>query len=137
MANSSGKGAFAYKDPISFKNTSYQLGKKSDIFSLGVILWEVSSGKVPCGGRTEADDIIAYRLEGFRDLSFSGTPEEYINIYSECWHDDPDNRPVCETVYERLKSCDELEYFNIFLKKRPNDAWALTKRGNIYVCRKQ
>src|SRR6185312_4972985 len=28
-----GDGAVAYKDPVSFKNTSYQLGKKSDIFS--------------------------------------------------------------------------------------------------------
>ena len=136
MSDSSGEGALAYKDPISFKNTSYQLGKKSDIFSLGVILWEVSSGKVPCGGCTEADDIIARRLKGFRDFSSSGTPEEYINIYSECWHDDPDNRPICEKVYERLKSCDELEYFNRLLKEKPNDAWALTKRGRTYICRK-
>ena len=62
MSDSSGEGALAYKDPISFKNTSYQLGNKSDIFSLGVKLWEMSSGKVPCGGCTEADDIIAHRL---------------------------------------------------------------------------
>ena len=111
MANSSGEGALAYKDPISFKNTSYQLGKKSDIFSLGVILWEITSGKVPCGGRTEAVDIIAYRLQGFRDSPLSETPGEYINLYSECWHEDPDSRPTCESVYTKLKKpCDYLDY---------------------------
>ncbi|CAG8580605.1 4171_t:CDS:2 [Paraglomus occultum] len=46
-----------------------------------------------------------YRLEGARDPPFPGTPEDYINLYSECWDEDPDKRPSCANVYERLKNC--------------------------------
>src|SRR6185436_17309020 len=64
MSKSGGDGAPAYIDPLSLKDKSYQRGKRSDIFSLGIILWEISGGKDPCVGLTEAVDIIAYRLNG-------------------------------------------------------------------------
>ncbi|CAG8472522.1 2176_t:CDS:2 [Paraglomus occultum] len=76
MSKSHGDGAPAYKDPASLRNSSYKGGNKSDMFSLGVILWEISSGKVPCGERIKVTDIIVYRLNGFRDSPFPGTPEE-------------------------------------------------------------
>ncbi|CAG8480915.1 11184_t:CDS:2 [Paraglomus occultum] len=43
-----GEGAAAYRDPISFRVQPYKHGKKSDIFSLGVLFWEISSGQIPC-----------------------------------------------------------------------------------------
>ncbi|CAG8600082.1 2639_t:CDS:2, partial [Paraglomus occultum] len=93
MSKSHGDGAPAYKDPASLRNSSYKRGKKSDMFSLGVILWEISSGKVPCGEHIEVANIIVYRLNGSRDLPFPGTPKEYVNLYSECWDEDPNQRP--------------------------------------------
>ena len=85
MSKSRDEGSPAYKDPLSLKNVSYHRGKKSDIFSLGVILWEISSGKVPCGGRTEAFDIVTYRLNDYRDPPLLGTPIEYASLYVDCW----------------------------------------------------
>ncbi|CAG8532021.1 8247_t:CDS:2 [Paraglomus occultum] len=98
ISKSSDKGALAYKDPLFLVNTSYQLDKKSDIFSLGVIFWEISSGEVPCSGHTEMNYIVTYRRNGFRDLTFPGTPEEYFKLYSECWTGDRSKRPDCEKV---------------------------------------
>src|SRR6185436_12633250 len=101
-SKSRGDGAPAYRDPVAWKDSSYQRGKRSDIFSLGVLLWEISSGQIPCNGRTGTADIILYRLKGFRDSPFPGTSEEYINLYSECWDEDPNKRPWCTNVYMRL-----------------------------------
>src|SRR6185312_9719847 len=139
MSKSHSDGAPAYKDPASLKNSSYKRGMKSDIFSLGVILWEISSGKVPCGEHIEVVDIIVYRLDGSRDLPFPGTPEEYVNIYSECWDEDPNQRPCCETVYKRLTYCDELNNLNIneSLEIKPNNVQALSRRGEVYRLLKQ
>ncbi|CAG8480773.1 5060_t:CDS:10 [Paraglomus occultum] len=95
-------GIQAYVDPLSLADVSYQRGKESDIFSLGVILWEISSGQRPCEGMTSAASIIEFRLNGSRDEPVLGTPEDYIDLYSECWDEDPDDRPSCEDVHERL-----------------------------------
>ncbi|CAG8455550.1 10106_t:CDS:2, partial [Paraglomus occultum] len=78
MSQSHGYGNSAYKDPASFDST--KRGKESDIFSLGVILWEISSGKIPCEGRAKESAIILCRLKGFRDAPFPGTPNEYIKL---------------------------------------------------------
>src|SRR6185312_5683516 len=130
MSKSHGYGAPAYKDPVSWENNSYKRGKKADIFSLGVILWEISSGQMPCEGHTESIRIIVYRLKGSRDPPFSGTPEEYVNLYSECWNEDPSKRSSCEYVYEQLMYYDKL---NDLLEIEPNNTCVLNNRGAVYL----
>src|SRR5438128_9905521 len=103
MSTSKSEGREAYKDPLSFTDPSYRRGKKSDVFSLGVILWEISSGKLPCKGFTMIADIVIFRLNGSRDEPVPGTPEKYIELYSECWDKDPDKRPSCEEIYKTLE----------------------------------
>ncbi|UZO21138.1 uncharacterized protein OCT59_013539 [Rhizophagus irregularis] len=36
-----------YIDPQAFKNNEYKLDKKSDVYSVGVLLWEISSERPP------------------------------------------------------------------------------------------
>src|SRR6185312_15177948 len=134
MSQSHGLGTVRYKDPKSFEDEAYIRGGKSDIFSLVVILWEISSGKVSCASRTD-DRVVVYRLRGFRDDPFPGTPEEYEKLYMECWDEDPDERPFCENVYKRLKMlqyCDALDDFNKLLEIEPSNAHVLSRRGSIY-----
>src|SRR6185312_12729189 len=103
MSTSKGEGNMAYIDPLSFKDESYKRGKQSDIFSLGMILWEISSGKTPCGGVTTNYGILLYRLNGSRDSPFPGTSKQYIDLYSKCWDEDPNRRLSSETVNRLLK----------------------------------
>src|SRR6185436_20136248 len=103
MSTSKGEGNMAYIDPLSFKDKSYKRGKQSDIFSFGVILWEISSGKIPCEGVTTNYEILLYRLNGSHDSPFPGTSEQNIDLYSKCWNEDPNGRPSSETVNRLLK----------------------------------
>ena len=91
-----------YVDPMAIKDSEYIRGKESDIFSLGVILWEISSGKAPCAGETDNTAVILLRFNGFRDPEFPETPKEYFDLYTECCDDDPNRRPKTEGVYRRL-----------------------------------
>src|SRR5437879_11150910 len=111
MSTSRGEGTEAYRDPISFKNHSYRRGKESDIFSLGVILWEISSGKMPCDGHTQSHEVAKYREKGFRDSPSSEVPEVYIKLYSDCWNEDPDKRPSCIEVHIQLKLLSEIQHY--------------------------
>ena len=100
-ANSNIEGTLPYLDPRCLFDSSTKRDEKSDIFSFGVVLWEISGGKRPCDGLQHYNDIINYRLSGSRDAPLLGTPAEYVALYSECWDDTPEKRPSCEQIFDR------------------------------------
>jgi hypothetical protein len=85
----------AFVDPGTFNNSCIR-GEKSDIFSIMGFLVERSHAKETLEAMT-----YSYRRNGFRDSPISGTPQEYINLYSAYWDEDPDKRPLCISVYKQ------------------------------------
>ncbi|GBB84502.1 hypothetical protein RclHR1_11060007 [Rhizophagus clarus] len=77
-------GIIPYMDPKCFINQEYKLDKKSDIYSIGILLWEISSGKPPFYTEGQTYDIcLAIKiLQGLREISIPDTPIDYINIYT-------------------------------------------------------
>eukprot|EP01090_Pellita_catalonica_P014805 TRINITY_DN3857_c0_g1_i2.p1 TRINITY_DN3857_c0_g1~~TRINITY_DN3857_c0_g1_i2.p1 ORF type:complete len:560 (-),score=104.56 TRINITY_DN3857_c0_g1_i2:62-1741(-) len=74
---------------------------KSDIFSLGVILWEIVTRKVPYKGKqpaVAAMDVAkkGYRLPIQRDRSPKG--EAWGNLIEKCWQQEPESRPTAAEV---------------------------------------
>ena len=56
--------------------------EKSDIYSVGVLLWELSSGKKPFADK-EYNVILAKEItHGLRENIVEDTPEEYYNLYA-------------------------------------------------------
>ncbi|RIA82462.1 kinase-like domain-containing protein [Glomus cerebriforme] len=96
------RGIFEYIDPQCYKNTSYKKDKKSDVYSLGILLWEITSGRPPF---RDLDRNNLYYLIGNacnREDPIEGTPLKYQQLYQECWDDDPKKRPNINKVYETL-----------------------------------
>ncbi|CAG8665646.1 2935_t:CDS:1, partial [Paraglomus occultum] len=46
---------------------------------------------------------IIYSFNESRDSPVSGTPDGFINLYSDCWDTSPDKRPTCREAHERLR----------------------------------
>ncbi|POG65687.1 kinase-like domain-containing protein [Rhizophagus irregularis DAOM 181602=DAOM 197198] len=82
-----------YMDPKKFSNRSYSLNKKSDVYSVGVLLWEISSGKPPFYVEGESYDgcLAVQIMQGHRETTVPYTPIEYVKLYTECWDDNPKN----------------------------------------------
>ncbi|GBC06009.1 hypothetical protein RclHR1_06550013 [Rhizophagus clarus] len=108
-------GMVPYVDPKSFSRRRinnnqitqmYSLGEKSDIYSVGVLLWEITSGKSPFYVEGEHYDVgLALEiLQGLREKVVPGTPKENVRIYTECWDSEPDNRPTIYQVVDRLNA---------------------------------
>ena len=80
-------GMLPYIDPQLFKKTDdkkYKANKKSDVYSVGVLLWEISSGKIPFESYEtfqQQPKLIFDILNGKREMPITDTPVDYINIY--------------------------------------------------------
>ncbi|GBB88072.1 hypothetical protein RclHR1_01460022 [Rhizophagus clarus] len=98
----------AYIDPkifdLCYQIRPYSLNKKSNIYSIGVILWEISSGRPSFYNELSNIGLVLKISQGLRETPVANTPEDYVKIYTECWNDVPDNRPTINEVTIKLKS---------------------------------
>ena len=97
-------GMIEYIEPQRFKNKKYKKDKKSDIYSLGVLLWEITSGHPPFPDYLQEEYfVLGFDIcNGLRETPIEGTPLEYQQLYQECWDDDPNTRPDVKEVYKIL-----------------------------------
>ena len=80
----------AYVDPQVFNTKRdnnnqiqvYSLNKKSDIYSIGILLWEISSGWPPFHNKPHDVGLAIEILQGLREKPISDTPEDYLKIYT-------------------------------------------------------
>src|ERR1044072_1062955 len=81
-------GIWPYIDPQLLKNQTnddencYKANKKSDVYSVGVLLWEISSERKPFESYHENPSLMWDILNGKREDPISNTPIDYINIYT-------------------------------------------------------
>ncbi|POG76826.1 kinase-like domain-containing protein [Rhizophagus irregularis DAOM 181602=DAOM 197198] len=78
----------------------YKRFKASDIFSFGVLLWEISCGKIP----ELSDFMVMTKLaNGVREQRVNPTPDEYYDFYTECWDENPEKRPKIDEIVRILE----------------------------------
>jgi serine/threonine protein kinase len=83
-----------------------RLSEASDVYSLGMILWECWCSKRPWG--TSGDDMeiwqVMYRLihENERPEIPDNCPSALKAVINDCWHTDPKERPTALDVKNRL-----------------------------------
>ncbi|RHZ48712.1 hypothetical protein Glove_543g21 [Diversispora epigaea] len=78
---------------------------KSDIYSLGIIMWEVITGESPYDDYDyEHDSELAIDIvRGFRPKIYEYIPHEYVTLMKQCWDANPDNRPDANIVWEKMR----------------------------------
>ncbi|GBC18516.2 kinase-like domain-containing protein [Rhizophagus irregularis DAOM 181602=DAOM 197198] len=114
-------GAIPYMDPKALnEGQNYKLNKKSDVYSVGILMWQISSGYLPFSNHDERLEII------------DGTPVKYSNLYIECWRYEPHERPNMQDVVLGLKTIISSEY-NIIIDTTTNkkEYNLLVKYGTI------
>ncbi|GES93406.1 kinase-like domain-containing protein [Rhizophagus clarus] len=111
-------GLIPYTDPKCFNESikpPYLLNKKSDIYSIGVLLWKISSGRPPFHDRIPHGVCLAINiLQGLRETPIHETPENHKKLHTDCWNIEPDNRLTINQVVDELKAIITKE--NIIIK---------------------
>ncbi|KAF0528702.1 kinase-like protein [Gigaspora margarita] len=112
-----------YFDPQYLQSPlTYKLDKRSDIYSLGVLFWELSSGLPPFRS-LKAHHVIS----GDREISIEGTPTDFKNLYCAAWNGNPDNRPDIKKICEELKEIP----LKLFCKDFPNFKYSFSEKEKI------
>src|SRR3989440_9483964 len=73
-------GVVPYIDPKSLNDRNYKLNKKSDVYSIGVLMWQLSSGYQPFKGTNHDASLILYIVNGNREKIIDDTPVDRKSV---------------------------------------------------------
>ena len=86
-----------------------QYTEKADVFSFGIIMWELIGRTKPFDEYDIAQSSFTYQLEdaiieGLRPTIPKGMecPPEYVKLMERCWDGDPKARPQFEEIYKQV-----------------------------------
>ncbi|CAG8601114.1 18155_t:CDS:2 [Cetraspora pellucida] len=95
-------GIMPYIAPEVLNNKQYSFS--SDIYSLGMIMWELTSGHRPFYDR-QYDSLLALDIcNELRPIITEDTPHCWAILMQKCWHSDPLERPTIDEVYDEVNS---------------------------------
>lgn len=75
-----------------------------DVYSLGVVFFHISSGKVPFGKRLHDPMLLRELMNGTRETIVPGTPKDYAELIVECWDKVASKRPSMDVVIAVLQT---------------------------------
>src|SRR6266540_5103137 len=98
-------GTIPYMAPEILQRKEYTTA--SDIYSFGMIMWELMTGRMPFWDKIFRDKIQDVELiikicDGLRPPIVVNAPENYIELMQKCWHSDPNKRPTSAEITKRI-----------------------------------
>ncbi|RGB42643.1 kinase-like domain-containing protein [Rhizophagus diaphanus] len=93
-------GVMPYIAPEVLNGHGYSM--ESDIYSIGIIMWELASGKSPFA-HISHDACLALKIyDGLRPEPTPIAPPFYLQLMQSCWHKDPFKRPKAKEIKETV-----------------------------------
>ncbi|RIA97963.1 kinase-like domain-containing protein [Glomus cerebriforme] len=94
---------------ITEKKTTFS----SDIYSIGMLMWEISSGEPPYFACFDHDYDLAMKIiNGMRPKIVPGTPLKYRKLMEQCWDADPTKRPGIRALNNKFNIMNRLCHKN-------------------------
>ncbi|CDP09798.1 unnamed protein product [Coffea canephora] len=100
LTNKSGKGTPQWMAPEILRNEPST--EKSDIYSFGVILWELMTESIPW---KNLNSLQVVGIVGFMDRRLDlpvNLDPEISSIIHDCWHSKPENRPSFQDIIQKI-----------------------------------
>jgi len=98
-------GSVAYMEPKRILDPKFPYTKSSDIYSFGVLMWEISSGYPPFKNSISNSDkfVLVFAINNrVREEVIPDTPKEYEELYKNCWGQEPEKRPTIDKILEEF-----------------------------------
>ncbi|XP_035498830.2 hepatocyte growth factor receptor [Scophthalmus maximus] len=83
---------------------THKFTTKSDVWSFGVLLWELMTRGAPPYSDVNSFDITVFLLQGRRLLQPEFCPDALYTLMIECWHPKPERRPTFSELVARISA---------------------------------
>ncbi|KAH7281925.1 hypothetical protein KP509_35G003600 [Ceratopteris richardii] len=97
----SGRGTPQWMAPEVLRNEPSD--EKADVYSFGVIMWELATEEIPWDGLNAMQVVGAVGFMNQRLQIPDNVETEWAAMMNECWANDPKSRPSFQDITDRLK----------------------------------
>lgn len=94
-------GPIKWMAPEALREAIY--GRKTDVWSYGITVWEIVTRKEPFDGVDLIQSALLIRDQGVTPEIPSNCPPVLTELMRMCWHQDPEQRPEFEDVCKFLQ----------------------------------
>eukprot|EP00903_Cladosiphon_okamuranus_P009885 g9389.t1 len=77
---------------------------ESDVYSFGIVVWEVLSRELPWANKTRPRDILSAVLMGIRPSFHVDAPADIVDIAKACWGGEPEDRTTFGAILKDMKA---------------------------------
>src|SRR3989337_377576 len=103
-------GVISYMAPEILQGKKYTMA--SDIYSFGMIMWELITGRMPFWDQNNDIELIIKICKNFRPPIIRNAPKGYVELMQKCWDSDPNKRPTTVYILDTLINMVEIEKEN-------------------------
>ncbi|KAL0351701.1 UNVERIFIED_CONTAM: Serine/threonine-protein kinase STY46 [Sesamum calycinum] len=129
-------GTYRWMAPEVIEHKPYN--HKADVFSFGIVLWELLTGKLPYAHLTPLQAAVGVVQKGLRPAIPRNTHPFLVELLEKCWQQDPSLRPEFSEILEILQYMAKKMFEEERATKRQNlgdpcqlvDEWPLKRQEN-------
>ncbi|XP_031475250.1 serine/threonine-protein kinase STY46-like [Nymphaea colorata] len=94
-------GTYRWMAPEVIEHKPYD--RKADVFSFGIVLWELMTGKLPYDYLTPLQAAVGVVQKGLRPTIPKNVHPKLAELLEKCWQQDPTLRPDFSEIIENLQ----------------------------------
>ncbi|XP_040381731.1 serine/threonine-protein kinase STY17-like isoform X2 [Oryza brachyantha] len=121
-------GTYRWMAPEVIEHLPYD--QKADVFSFGIVIWELLTGKLPYEDMTPLQAAVAVVQNDLRPIIPADANPMLAGLLQKCWQKDPALRPTFAEILDILNSIKEAVRNSGHKKRHPGRSYSRQRRSS-------